>query len=170
MRPWTDLSKIDTPAKIEALAKDERGYPIFFTVLLDSYGKPNFRAQDTDKVAHALRESLCGICGHKLGRYVAFVGGPKSIKSRYFTDGAMHESCAIYALKVCPFIAAPKFAYRNINPADLHVNSLVSADRPDHFGLGITTKYKIVNLHGESVIKAGRFTRVQLWKEGQPLV
>lgn len=165
MAAWTNLSGIETPARIAALPKDERGYPIFFTVLVRD-GKANFRAQDPEKWELGVRESLCGICGSKLGKKIAFVGGPLSIKSRYFTDLPMHESCAVYAMQACPFIAMPKFTYLSEYGADLAVNPLVSDKRPDCFGIGITSKMKVVQLHGQTVIKAGAFSRVQYWKDG----
>ncbi|MEN1648419.1 hypothetical protein AAIH51_33345 [Pseudomonas aeruginosa] len=55
MKAWTDLSVIQTPPRIAALPKDERGYPIFFTALVEPGGKPNYRAQDSVKCNLALR-------------------------------------------------------------------------------------------------------------------
>jgi hypothetical protein len=169
MPAWTDLTAVETPPKVAALPKDSRGYPIFFTVLISHDGKPNFRAQDPYKWETGVQDKLCGICGTKLGKRMAFVGGPKSIKSRYFTDLPMHESCAQYALKACPFIAMPKFTYLEQSAPELAVNPLVSDQRPEMFGIGITSKMKVVQLQGHSVIKAGAFSRVQFWKDGQPV-
>lgn len=168
MASWTDLTLIQTPARIAALPKDQRGYPIPHTVLIQD-GKPNFRVVDPEKAMHAVQEKLCGICGGKLGKYMAFVGGPRSIKSRCFTDLAMHSECASYALAVCPFLAMPKFSYLNVSDDKHHVNHLVSTNRPDTFGIGITTKYKVIELQGEMIIKAGSFTRVQFWTDGKPV-
>ncbi|MPQ71493.1 hypothetical protein GC387_33380 [Pseudomonas sp. MWU12-2323] len=169
MAAWTDLSAIETPPRIASLPKDERGYPIFFTLLVGPDGKPNFRAQDPYKWEAGVHNSLCGICGQKLGKKFAFVGGPRSIKSRYFTDLPMHESCAVYALKACPFIAMPKFTYLTQHAPELAVNPLVSDKRPEMFGIGITSKMKVVQLQGHTVIRAGTFTRVQFWKDGKPI-
>ncbi|HBO2935215.1 TPA: hypothetical protein L4R50_000211 [Pseudomonas aeruginosa] len=169
MKAWTDLSAIQTPPRIAALPKDERGYPIFFTALIEPDGKPNYRVQDTRKCNRALSEGLCGMCGQKLGKMMAFVGGPISIKNRLFADLPMHESCAVYALQACPFIAAPKFSYQPTANAGMGVNPLVSNARPERFGLGITNKMKLVTLHGQTVIKAGRFSRVQFWVSGKPV-
>jgi hypothetical protein len=168
MPAWTDLTAIETPPRIAALPKDDRGYPIFFTVLVGNDGKPNFRAQDPYKWEAGVQDGLCGICGTKLGKRMAFVGGPRSIKSRYFTDLPMHESCALYALKTCPFIAMPKFSYLAQYAPELTVNPLVSDQRPEMFGIGITGKMKVTQLLSHPVIKAGTFTRVQFWKDGQP--
>ena len=169
MKAWTDLSVIETPPRIAALPKDERGDPIFFTALVEPGGKPNYRAQDSVKCNLALREGLCGMCGQKLGKAMAFVGGPISIKNRLFADLPMHESCAVYALQACPFIAAPKFSYQSALSTEMAVNPLVSDSRPDRFGLGITNKMKLVTIQGQTVIKAGRFSRVQFWVGGKPV-
>jgi hypothetical protein len=169
MKAWTDLSAIHTPPRIAALPKDERGYPIFYTALVGPDGKANYRAQDTVKCNLALHEGLCGMCGQKLGKLMAFVGGPISIKNRLFADLPMHESCAVYALQACPFIAAPKFSYQHAVDADMGVNPLVSDARPERFGLGITNKMKLVTIQGQTVIKAGRFSRIQFWVSGKPV-
>ncbi|MEN1648456.1 hypothetical protein AAIH51_33530, partial [Pseudomonas aeruginosa] len=116
-----------------------------------------------------LREGLCGMCGQKLGKAMAFVGGPISIKNRLFADLPMHESCAVYAMQACPFIAAPKFSYQSALSTEMAVNPLVSDSRPDRFGLGITNKMKLVTIQGQTVIKAGRFSRVQYWVGGKPV-
>ncbi len=168
MAAWTDLTAIETPPRIAALPKDERGYPIFFTALVSPDGKPNYRAQDSAKCSLALREGLCGMCGQKLGKQFAFVGGPISIKNRLFADLPMHESCAVYAMQACPFIAAPKFAYLSSEATGLSVNPLVSDARPERFGIGITNKMKLVTIQWQTVIRAGRFSRVQFWVGGKP--
>lgn len=49
------------------------------------------------------------------------------------------------------------------------VNPLVSEKRPEKFGIGITSKMRIVQLQGDTVIRAGTFTRAQFWKDGQPM-
>lgn len=167
MKTWTDLSAVEKPMRIARLEQDARGFPVFFTAMVEN-GKPDFRTVDPAKWRQAASNSLCGICGESLGKTMAFVGGPKSIKNRYFTDLPMHISCAEYALKVCPFLAMPKFGYLEQSGQDRHVNTLVTTKRPDLFGLGVTNKMKILELHGEVVVRAGRFTRVHWWKHGAP--
>ena len=166
---WTDLATIKTPERVARLPKDDRGYPIFYAVSVDAEGKPNFRVIDPQKWELGIRDRLCGVCGQRLGKRLAFVGGPKSIKSRYFTDLPMHESCAEYAVQVCPFIVLPKFKYASEHKAAVAINPVVDDNRPQQFGIGITTKMKLVSLQGQIVIRAGAFARVQYWKEGQPV-
>lgn len=164
-----DLSTIEKPPRIAALTCDSRGYPIFFTAHTDADGKPNFRVQDPQKWERAIEKGLCGICGQKLGKRYAFVGGPVSMDSHFFADAPMHESCAIYAVQACPFIAMPRFTYmQHIAPGQA-LNPLVSDKRPEKFGIGITGKMKLVQLQGQTLIKAGKWLRVQFWKDGSPL-
>ncbi|MFL1449265.1 hypothetical protein ACI77O_12790 [Pseudomonas tritici] len=169
MSALKDISTIEKPPRIATLACDGRGYPIFFTAFVGSDGKPNFRIQDPYKWQVATERSLCGICGQKLGKRFAFVGGPKSMKSRYFTDAPMHESCAIYALQACPFIAMPRMAYlKHVQPGH-ELNHLVSDTKPELFGIGIATKMKLVHFQGQQLIKAGAWLRVRFWKDGSPV-
>lgn len=93
-----------------------------------------------------------------------------SMKSRLFTDLPMHERCAEYAVQVCPFIVMPKFKYASEYPVTAAINQHVDDNRPEQFGIGITTKMKLVSLQGQTVIKAGAFARVRYWKEGHPAI
>lgn len=104
-----------------------------------------------------------------MGKSVAFVGGKLSIKNRLFTDSPMHAECAIYALQVCPFLAMRKFGYvTHHNEDEVHVNQLVSNNRPEVFGMGIAEKYKIVPISPTDIaIKAGIFKSLTLWRHGE---
>lgn len=168
MMAWRDLSTIETPRRIAALPKDSRGYPIFFMVNIKD-GKPDFRDMDPAKGNRCIRERLCGICGAPLGKSVAFVGGPMSIRNRLFGDPPSHVECARYALQACPFLAMPSFSYQQMDPSTPRLNPLVTTQKPDVFGLGITTKYRLVDIQGNIVVKAGLFSSVQYWRDGSPV-
>lgn len=167
MKTWIDLSKIEQPAQIAAMQKDERGYPIPHTVMWVD-GKPDFRVIDPNKWYEAARSCQCGICGQMILDDFAFVGGPLSMKNRLFTDLPMHKECAEYALKVCPFIAAPKFGYLKQHGHPVREIEGVSDNRPDRFGLGMTSKYKLVQLpQGDIAIWADEFISVEWWQNGE---
>jgi len=174
VRTWTDLSKIHTPDRIKAMRKDERGYPIPHTVQWID-GKPDFRVIDPQKWMHAVNNCMCGVCGQKIEGVMAFVGGESSIANRFFTDLSMHTECAEYALKVCPFIAAPKFSYllnsEGIQQGEMTVISSVSDKRPSRFGLGLTTGYKLARLmpQDDLVIWADPFITIEWWQKGAKL-
>lgn len=65
MKTWIDLSKVNAPARIQALAKDARGYPIPYGVTWEN-GVPDFRVIDDRKWIEAVKNRLCGLCGSAL--------------------------------------------------------------------------------------------------------
>lgn len=159
----------DMPSRIASLPRDRRGLPIPHTVAWVD-GAPDFRVIDPIKWDRAVCFRRCGICGDVLGHKVAFVGGPGSIGNRLFTDLPMHRDCAIYALRTCPFLAAPKFSYAKRPPSDTRTIEVVSEQRPDTFGLGITRGFKPVRLRGgEVVLMADPFLSVEWWRLGEPV-
>lgn len=172
MKPWRDLSEIPMPHRIASLPKDERGYPIPVTVALDANGKPDFRVVGMEATQRCFDLRLCAICGEPLGKHVAFVGGPRSVIAHLFHDLWMHAECAKYALQVCPFLAAPKFAYARAEPQlegmQVQVLESASTDRPVVFGMGVTDKgARQVRNGNDLVIQAGPFHTVQWWARGQ---
>lgn len=168
-KPWRDLSAVPMPARIAALDRDARGYPIPCTVLRDENGLPDFRTIDPNRWVRAAFSRLCGLCGGVLGSHVAFVGGPRSIELRMFTDLGMHRGCAEYALQVCPMLAAPSFAYSRKTDESREVFTDVSTDRPAVFGLGIARgKFEIIKTAAETpVLHPAPFIETTWWRHGQ---
>lgn len=121
-----------------------KGWPIPFTSLVDGEGKPDFRVNDLGKVARIRRLRLCALCGEALPpNWSAFIGGPLCAQSGAFIDGPMHESCARYALTICPYLFRGKghalleaIAKRHKdNSVVLSTYESASSDRPDSIGL-----------------------------------
>lgn len=171
MKAWKDLAGIAVPPRVAALPKDERGYPIQVTAGKGTDGKIDFRAISMSVWATCVKHRRCGVCGEPLGRFVAFVGGPQSMASRAFMDAGMHKDCAQYACQVCPFIAAPRFAYARALPVlegqTVVINEAVSTNRPSYFGLGVTRYYSVVPNGSDSLaIIAQSWDYVEWWKEG----
>lgn len=172
MKPWLDLKSIAMPVYLKDRPRDERGYPIPASVVIDANGKPDFRVINPEKAMAMLLSRRCALCDKSMGRVVTFVGGPLSMRSRSFTDGPMHDECAQYALKVCPFLAAPKFAYsRSHDVAGVEVATIesVSKDRPAYFGHGYTTDYHLMQIPGAVLIIAEPWFGVEWWKDGKAL-
>ena len=166
MKPWKDISKVPMPTRIQLLPKDERGYPIPYGVFWKD-GVPDFRQIDHVKWVECTEKHLCGICGNKLDKNFCFVGGKLSIKNRLFTDSPMHIECAVYALQVCPFLAMPKFGYLNKQREDAAVYEFVSNEKPEVFGMGVTSKYSVIRIDNGYALHSGRFSRIVLWKDGK---
>jgi hypothetical protein len=120
-----------------------RGLPVPFTVLWVD-GVPDFKVTDPAKVALCVSDRLCGMCGLVMGDEVAFIGGDLSLTNRLFTDPAMHEECARFALTVCLFLLGQK-GYAE-NPKHGSMNPDVSTEAPERIGLLITDGWEIVRI------------------------
>lgn len=169
MKAWRDLSNVVMPNRVLRLERDCRGYPIPYTVQRDAQGRPDFRVVDPQIWMNAVRYKRCGICGEQLGVHLAFVGGPACMQNRVFTDLPMHRDCATYALQVCPFLAAPKFAYSRSLSGDVRVMASVSSHRPEQFGLAMSRGVELRRLGDDLVLLAAPFDSVEWWQGGIPM-
>ena len=104
-----DPRTVPVPAQLKNFPLNKGMYLIHYTVFVDADGNPDFKVIDEKKRMHALTYDLCHLCGKSLNRPVVFIGGEKSAKTLVFMDGPMHEDCALYAVKVCPYLANPYF-------------------------------------------------------------
>ena len=164
-------TSIEIPSRLAARPRDARGYPIPATVLIGQDGKPDFRVTDLQRWLRAVRLKHCALCDQPLGRHLAFVGGPLSHESRYFTDLPMHRACAEYALSVCPYLAAPTaFKYASKLPQhegfETRMEAAVSPERPAIFFLGISRGYQVVKSEEGLFVRASPWTEVQWWRHG----
>lgn len=170
MKSWTDLKLVAEPPAVAALPKDARGYPIPVFAKIMPDGTPDFTVLNERGWFDNVIKKRCAICGTKMSGLFALVGGPGSMESRIFVDGPMHKDCAEYALKACPFLAAPKFQYMRTHPevkgVKITVNPEMSTERPEKFGLGITSGY-VLQRHGQGVVvSAARWVSKTWWKNG----
>jgi hypothetical protein len=168
---------VELPPLPEALARrpvDRRGYPIPWSVVIGADGVPDFRSMHPTRWLAAVERRLCALCGGYLGvpsRGAWFVGGPLCQGNRLFTDPAMHEACARFALQVCPFLAAPRMHYSTRPPPPgFGIAASVSPDRPDRFMLGHAWgRWAIVRNGADMLIRASPWLSVEWWREGKPL-
>lgn len=172
MKAWLDLKTVPLPLHMKKLPRDQRGYPVPYNVAVGTDGKPVFKVQDMLKVHNCIHQRRCALCGKPVRGLMAFVGGPLSIGNRLFADPGMHQDCATYALRVCPMLAAPRWGYaRHTRQVPGHIENIVSeqvsTDRPERYGLGLTSSYELVQVQGETYIHAAPFESVQWWKEGR---
>lgn len=116
---------VAVPFLMSKLPKDKRGYPIPVTVLMDEEGNPHFTVSNDKVRQDVIQHDKCALCGNKLYRFKWFVGGPKSAfaKDGAYFDPPMHKECAVYALQVCPWLAAPAYS-RRIEGATLQPQNL----------------------------------------------
>jgi hypothetical protein len=149
---------VEVPKSLRTRPKDPRGYPIPWIVYVEPSGKPQFTINDPSKVEDCIRKRLCGLCGKRIVGSFWFIGGMRCFTHEHgaFIDPPMHEHCARYAIRVCPFLGAPSYGKRIDDkklsrdaPTDGGLRVLVKDttmpdDRPELFGLGSTLAYSLV--------------------------
>jgi len=102
-----DPAKVVIPERLKDFPLYKGRYLVHYTVYVDPDGKPDFRVVDEANRMNALTYDLCHLCGQTLDRPVVFIGGPLCAENLVFMDGPMHEECALYSVKVCPYLANP---------------------------------------------------------------
>jgi hypothetical protein len=165
------------PKRMRGLARDERGRPIPATVWYDGEGQPQFTINDSTVVARLLREDRCGICGMQLLRVRWFVGGPLSAfhpQGAYF-DLPMHRNCMHYALRVCPYLAAPNYAKRiDIRkvrgPSQVFIDPSMIAERPAIFvAVGTDGQRVSIKPNLSRLFPKRPYVGVEYWQHGRQL-
>ncbi len=87
----------------------------------------------------------CSLCGVKMGRLVAFLGGPRAAEGRTWTDPPMHPDCAEAAVTLCPHISkagARRVADDQMN-AQAAVTETMDLTKPDRWVMYATRNYRI---------------------------
>jgi len=169
---------IPIPERMKALPLDRRGYPVPVTVYTDADGEAHFSINVEHKRALCMRDDLCPICGGMLLRGRWFVGGPASAfhERGAYVDPPMHDECAHYALKVCPWLAAPNYARRiddrGLKPSDKTRLALTDPttipNRPIVF-VAIMTVGQIINFEPNlypTIIPKRPYRKIEYWKTG----
>jgi hypothetical protein len=136
---------VPIPPRMKRLPRDRRGYPIPAGVYRDDKGEPHFAINDEMRRQQFVARDLCVICGQALNRARWFVGGPLSAfdPQGYYIDPPLHHECSTYALRVCPYLAAPNYGKRvdlatlkKSSPDEIDqvfVDNTMLPDRPDLF-------------------------------------
>lgn len=167
------------PKPMRTLERDSRGYPIPFIVLRAADGAAHFPVNDVRRVASCFSKRLCGICGKRLERTCWFVGGPGCFGADDggFLDPPNHHDCAEYALRVCPFLAAPSYGRflndRKVVTSDVPSNMTIATSatasdkRPTIFGLGETGDYYMQPMPGQPpLFGVGSWEFIEYWRFG----
>jgi hypothetical protein len=168
------MRDVELPWRMRELARDPRGYPVPWIVLVDRAGKPHFTMNDQDKLDQVITRDLCSICGQKNTRGRWFVGGPLSA---FHADGAyydppMHHECATYALQVCPYLAIGRYAGRIdgktlTEPFAVMFDGSVIPDRPPLFVSAMAIGQEITP--SRHFIPKRPYRRVEYWRDGELL-
>ena len=156
------------PERMRNRPIDERGYSIpWFVAQID--GKHDFRIADSVKRARAIRDSLCWVCGEKLGVKQTFCIGPMCLVNRVTSEPPSHLDCAIYAAKGCPFLTRPKAQYRTANlPQGLDGPAGIPLmHNPTACALYTTRSYTFVPGTKGMLLRLGEPESVTFWHEGR---
>lgn len=181
------MSSTDTPLpyKLKNNLKDRRGYPIPYIVYRDRDGTPHFTINDQERVFTVLLEKRCALCG-KPHRFADmwFIGGPSAAFHEHgaFVDPPVHRECGLYALNVCPFIAAPNYSKRidvkTLDPSkvDLGATAFViqndmPPDRPPYFVFARTSSYQVIEPDpGQIILRPRRpWKHIEFWCQGREI-
>lgn len=126
----------------------------------------DFKGTDGIKVAECLWLKLCSLCGTKLDKEIAFLGGPISSVTLYYTFPPMHEECAEYAAKACPHLAKSKpYATDAKGLADF--DPAHSTEPLDEAHMIIATNWHSKPKVAQGAMRAVGFIRRRVFKDGQ---
>ena len=100
------VTKTTIPTPPHAIKDSYKGYPIPYSIAWKD-GVPQFQYVDPDKLRSILKIGLCGICGNVLRSGIkAWIAGVSVLTRRlWYGDPPMHQECAEYSLKVCPYLS-----------------------------------------------------------------
>jgi hypothetical protein len=167
---------VDIPKRMRTLERDPRGYPVPFIVLRDKKKQPMFTINDVSKTTQCRTLHLCSICGRRLDKFMWFVGGSRCFIHDHgaFVDPPVHYECGMYALQVCPFLAAPSYNKRidekKLKPENrpdnmrLVTTNFMPPAQPELFGIGAC----ILSVFADNVYVVPHWQYVEWWHTGQP--
>ena len=174
---------VPMPARMRHLRRDHRGFAIpYFVAWLDDKqrevvppnGTPDFRILSPSRMFLCKRDKLCWLCGGKLGRYQVFAIGPMCAATRTTMEPPGHYECALYGVKVCPFLSRPKMRRNDVDMPEGHWAPGLTIDRnPGVTALWVTRGYTTFRAehHGAGrgeLIRVGDPERVEWYREGRP--
>jgi hypothetical protein len=104
------------PARMLTLAV-ERGFPVpWFVGRVDDHY--DFRLIGAGKLAQAIQERRCWVCGGPLGGYLTSIIGCMCAINRTISEPPSHRDCAEFSAKACPFLTQRQAERRTIGLPD----------------------------------------------------
>lgn len=144
---------------------DRRQLPVPYVNVHTRDGREvtDFTSINSDRALHAGKARLCGLCGAPLGYWIAFVGGPNTIRFRAFSDPPAHPACALAALGLCPHIALAHARRARHTHADTWIPVGFVETKPTQWCLAITRDYQVGINRGSVIFRAAPFRSVHRW-------
>jgi hypothetical protein len=149
---------------------DHRGFPVpYFAAWIN--GQPDHRVVDRRKLAPAVAQNLCWICGEPMGDDRAFVMGPMSAFNRVTTEPAGHWDCGCFAATACPFLTRPRMrrSHKGLEDVDLTPPGGMAQHNPGVCVVWATPTFK-PTLHRDGkthLYQLGPASRVAWYAEGR---
>lgn len=180
-----DWRTVPVPERMKKLPRDARGYPIFAMAFRDDSGRPHFTVNDGAIRQRMIKQDRCSICDGVLLRGRWFIGGDRSAFDPLgaYIDPPVHSECAHYALRVCPYLAAPAYAsliHGRTVPDDASlmvvdqtaIDSPTTADeiRPHLFVAVLARGQRFMPTQaGGVLLPAKPYIAVEYWQHGEQL-
>lgn len=152
--------------RLKTLPIDSRGYPVpWFVAWID--GKPEFRAADARKWHLAIRDSLCWVCGGKMGAHKTFVIGPMCGVNRVTSEPPCHLDCAEWSARNCPFLSNPNMVRNEKNLEGENPGGIMIKRNPGVTLLWTTKKFTPFKVPNGHLISLGEPTTVTFYAKGK---
>jgi len=108
-----------------------------------------------DRIARALRERLCGVCGRPLEDRMVLLMRLSDLPRQATVEPALHPQCAAYTTAACPMVAG-RVSHHRTTPMRLDATMAASADASARagapaepwFAVWLST-YRLTVVHGE---------------------
>lgn len=157
---------VTIPGKMMTLRRLPSGMPVpKFATWKD--GVPDLAVMNPEYFRRALTGRLCWICGNKLGRFAAFVGGPKSAASGHYTEAPCHKECAEFAAQVCPYIVTGKNMRRAVSAEVCEMlETGGDPNNPEVFGITISDDWSFDR--STMLFSLRNVVEILWWKHGRP--
>lgn len=166
------------PTRLKRRPRDHRGFivPYFVAWMKDGvevnppHGAPDFRVVSANRMARCKRYRRCWVCGEPMGRNLVFTIGPMCAITRTTMEPPSHYECALYSVKVCPFLSRPMMKRHEKDMPEGHwAPGAPILRNPGVSALWVTPSYtKFKPNGGGELLTVGDPERVEWWAKGRP--
>lgn len=145
------------------------GYPVPWFVAATSPGVYDFRCVEHSKLAIAVKENRCWVCGQGMGTKYAFPIGPMCAVNRVIAEPPSHRECAEWSAKVCPFLTQRQLVRRETNLPEgyVHAAGIPILRQPGAVCIWLTRSYRPFQVPNGVLFALGEPTEVLWYREGR---
>ncbi len=146
-----DVASLEIPERLQKFELWKGVYPVHYTVMRATDGTPDFKVIHEERRMECILDGLCALCGERLEKIKAFIGGEACMNNKIFLDPGMHKDCAYYAAKACPFLNSENREYAS-NPGkverdgDVHAIAKFEQRRPKRMAIMLAKSFDPIKL------------------------